>query len=98
PGTTLRFSITATTARTPTPAPAPAAASAGPAAGAGTTGPLAAGSIKETLLGPAKQAGMYMVSPDGGHYAVFSNKGSREIVVIDGVDGPEFDRAGHAQA
>jgi hypothetical protein len=97
PGTTLRFAVTATAARTAAPAPAPAALSAGPAAGAGTTGLLSAGSIKETLLGPAKQAGMYMVSPDGGHYAVFSNKGSREIVVIDGVDGPEFDRAGHGQ-
>lgn len=74
-----------------------AAATTGPASGAGTAGTIAAGGIKETLLGPAKQAGMYIVSPDGGHYAVLSNKGSREIVVIDGVEGPEFDRAGHVQ-
>lgn len=70
----------------------------GPAAGAGTTGTIPASSIRETLLGPARQAGMFMVSPDGGHYAVLSNKGSREVIIIDGVEGPEFDRAGHIQA
>jgi hypothetical protein len=69
----------------------------GPASGAGTAGTIGATSITETLLGPAKQQGMYMVSPDGGHYAVLSNKGSREIIVIDGLEGPEFDRAGHVQ-
>ena len=119
PGTTLRFSFTATTAlaavvANPTgqpaaqpagPGPRPGgpvaagagAAASGPAAGAGTAGSIAATSIKETLLGPAKQAGLYIVSPDGGHYAVLSNKGSREVVIIDGVEGPEFDRAGHGQ-
>jgi hypothetical protein len=74
-----------------------AAPTTGPASGAGTAGTIPAASIKETLLGPAKQAGMFIVSPDGGHYAVLSNKGSREIIIIDGVEGPEFDRAAHAQ-
>ena len=78
-------------------APAAAAPTSGPASGAGTTGSIAASSVKETLLGPAKQQGFYVVSPDGGHYAVLSSKGSREIIVIDGVEGPEFDRAGHVQ-
>lgn len=47
--------------------------------------------VTETLLGPKNPA--FVVSPDGGHYAVFSMHGSREVVVIDGVDGPEFDHA-----
>jgi hypothetical protein len=111
PGNTLRFSFTATTAlvaavATPTGQPAgrpgsgsgpgPGPGPSGPAAGAGTAGAIPAASIKETLLGPAKQAGMFIVSPDGGHYAVLSNKGSREVIIIDGVEGPEFDRAAHA--
>lgn len=117
PGTTLRFSFTATTAlaavvanptgqpASPQPAARPggpvaggaATPTSGPASGAGTAGTIGTTSITETLLGPAKQQGMYMVSPDGGHYAVLSNKGSREIIVIDGLEGPEFDRAGHVQ-
>jgi hypothetical protein len=51
--------------------------------------------IQETLLGPAKQAAMFVVSPDGGHYAAPAMHGTHEVVVIDGVDGPEFDHAGH---
>ena len=38
---------------------------------------------------------MFVVSPDGGHYAVPAMHGSREVIVIDGVDGPEFDHAAH---
>lgn len=97
PGATLRFSFTATTAVAAVVSPAGQAVPPRPASGAGTGGSIAASNIKETMLGPAKQAGMYMVSPDGGHYAVLSNKGSREVIVIDGVEGPEFDRAGHVQ-
>ena len=47
--------------------------------------------ITETLLGPKNPS--FVVSPDGAHYAAFSMHGSREVVVIDGVDGPEFDHA-----
>ena len=50
--------------------------------------------ITETLLGPRKPLGQSAVSPDGGHYAVSSMHGSREIVIIDGVSGPDFDHAG----
>jgi hypothetical protein len=85
------------------------AASAAPAGGATTGGgagaatatnqPVSAGAltanIQETLLGPSKQAAMFVVSPDGGHYAVPVMHGSREVVVIDGVAGPEFDHAAH---
>ena len=51
--------------------------------------------IQETLLGPRKQDGLFVVSPDGGHYAVSAMHGSRELVIVDGVDGPEFDHAAH---
>jgi len=88
-------------------------ASAAPAGGATTGGgagaatatnqPLSAGAltanIQEALLGPSKPAAGFVVSPDGGHYAAPAMHGSRELVVIDGVDGPEFDRdtwGGHA--
>ncbi len=50
---------------------------------------------QETLLGPAKQAAMFVVSPDGGHYAAPAMRGTHEVIVIDGVDGPEFDHAAH---
>jgi hypothetical protein len=80
------------------PAPAPGTAQPGSAAGAPNTSapgtPLSA-NVKETLLGPSKPAGLFVVSPDGGHMAISSMHGSREIVVLDGVDGPEFDHAGH---
>jgi hypothetical protein len=68
------------------------AASNSPASAAGGT--LTAG-IKETLLGPAMQSGMYVVSPDGGHVATFAMHGSRELIIVDGVDGPEADHAAH---
>jgi hypothetical protein len=61
-----------------------------PASPPGT--PLSA-NVKETLLGPSKPAGWFVVSPDGGHMAISSMHGSREIVVLDGVEGPEFDHA-----
>jgi hypothetical protein len=54
--------------------------------------------IQETLLGPGMQAALFVVSPDGGHYAAPAMRGSHEVVVIDGVDGPEFDHAGHTRA
>ncbi len=65
-----------------------------PALYAQTAGALI-GNIQETPLGPAMQAAMFVVSPDGGHYAVPAMRGTHEVVVIDGVDGPQFDHAGH---
>lgn len=53
------------------------------------------GNVQETLLGPSKQAAMFVVSPDGGHYAAPAMHGTHEEIVIDGVDGPEFDHAAH---
>jgi Tol biopolymer transport system component len=43
----------------------------------------------ETLMGPRTQR-IYM-SEDGDHLAIVAPKGSREIVLIDGVEGPLFD-------
>jgi hypothetical protein len=64
----------------------------------GSGGPLKA-NVTEVALGPSptKAGGKYVVSPDGGHYAAFAMHGSRELIIIDGVDGPEFDHAGHAE-
>lgn len=64
---------------------------------AGTGGALKA-KVSEVVLGPSptKAGGKYVVSPDGGHYAAFAMHGSRELIIIDGVEGPEFDHAGHA--
>lgn len=62
------------------------------------TGGALKAKISEVLLGPSptKAGNKYVVSPDGGHYAAFAMHGSRELIVIDGVEGPEFDHAGHA--
>jgi hypothetical protein len=91
------------------PAGQPLTASASPAPMSGASNvpplnhPVSAGAlsatIQETLLGPAKKASgpgipnPFVVSPDGGHYAVAAMHGSRALIVIDGVEGPEFDHA-----
>jgi hypothetical protein len=67
-------------------------AGASPASAPAPVGNLTA-KVTETLLGPSKPLGQSAVSPDGGHYAVLSMHGSREIVIIDGVPGPDFDHA-----
>jgi hypothetical protein len=78
------------------------ATSASIGASSNTTAVATGGALKakvsEILLGPSpsKVGGKYVVSPDGGHYAAFAMHGSRELIVIDGVEGPEFDHAGHA--
>lgn len=107
-GTTLEFaSVSVSNTAAPNPAPgmpggqpganagaaaSPSAAPSGqPVAGAGGT--LKA-DVKEVLLGASKPGGAYVVSPDGGHYATAGAHGSREIVIVDGVAGPDFDHAG----
>jgi hypothetical protein len=52
--------------------------------------------VTETLLGPRKQDGMFVVSPDGGHYAVSAMHGSRSLMIVDGVNGPDYDHAAQA--
>ncbi len=77
----------------------PAGASSLPAANQPVSVGALSATIQETLLGPAKKpAGPglpdpFVVSPDGGHYAVPAMHGSRELMIVDGVDGPEFDHA-----
>jgi hypothetical protein len=67
------------------------------AASAASSEPAAPGNLSakvtETLLGPRRQEGMFVVSPDGGHYAVSTMHGSRSLMIVDGVDGPDYDHA-----
>src|SRR5262249_12478459 len=56
--------------------------------------------IEEKIVGrAAPRTEAYMVSPGGVHYAVVTPKGNRNVVVVDGVEGPVFDgflnRRGH---
>jgi hypothetical protein len=76
--------------------PAVASNSSSFGSGQAISGGALSAKIQETLLGPRKQDGLFVVSPDGGHYAVSAMHGSRELVIVDGMDGPEFDHAGHA--
>ncbi len=45
--------------------------------------------VQETLMGPRTQR-LYL-SDDGNHLAIVAPKGSRQVVMIDGVEGPVFD-------
>ena len=45
--------------------------------------------VQETLLGP--RTPRTLMSEDGEHLAIVTAKGSREVVLIDGVEGPVFD-------
>ena len=47
--------------------------------------------VEEQVVGPAKPGNLYVVSPRGAHLATVMQKGSRFVVVLDGVEGPKFD-------
>jgi hypothetical protein len=49
--------------------------------------------IEEQDVGPVAQPQdvKYVVSPHGGHLATVAHKGSRMVVIVDGVAGPKFD-------
>lgn len=51
----------------------------------------ASASIEELVLGPADKGGAYIISPRGGRVAYAGAKGTRVRVIVDGVEGPEFD-------
>jgi hypothetical protein len=51
----------------------------------------AAPKVEELVVGPAKQGLAYVVSPKGAHLATVTQKGSRMVVIVDGVEGPKFD-------
>jgi hypothetical protein len=52
-------------------------------------GPPLNAKVQETLMGPRTQR-IYL-SEDGDHIAIVAPKGSREMILIDGVEGPVFD-------
>ncbi len=90
-----------TASASPAPMGGGGASAAGASNSSATNHPISAGALtatlQETLLGPSKKpatpglANPFVVSPDGGHYAVPAMHGSRELMIVDGVDGPEFD-------
>ncbi|MGH9679785.1 MAG: hypothetical protein ACRD4Y_07520 [Candidatus Acidiferrales bacterium] len=94
-----------TVSASPSPMGGGGANAAGASNSPATNQPVSAGAltatIQETLLGPSKKpaapgiSNPFVVSPDGGHYAVPAMHGSRELMIVDGVDGPEFDHAAH---
>jgi hypothetical protein len=47
--------------------------------------------VEEQIVGPVAQDVKYVVSPRGVHLASVARKGSRVIVILDGVEGPKFD-------
>jgi hypothetical protein len=50
--------------------------------------------VTETLMGPAVRGGLTawtVLSEDGDHLAVVAAKGSRQVLLVDGVEGPAFD-------
>ena len=56
------------------------------------SGPKPSGpKVEEQVVGPVKQGNQYAVSPHGAHLATVMQKGSRFVVVLDGVEGPKFD-------
>ena len=52
---------------------------------------VAAPQVQETVVGPVRQGGTYVLSQSGGHVAYMGLKGTRVAVTVDGVAGPEFD-------
>jgi len=58
------------------------------------TSAFAEGNVEEQDVGPVSQNPQdvrYVVSPQGGHLAAVARKGSRMVVIVDGVVGPKFD-------
>jgi hypothetical protein len=75
--------------RTPQPQPTPTPETNGvnPAAKL----PASSAKVESTLLAPAEAQMLFYVSPHGGHLAAVTQKGSRFVIVHDGVSGPPFD-------
>ena len=53
------------------------------------SGPPLNAKAQETLMGPMSQR--VVLSDEGDHIAIVTAKGSRQVVLIDGVEGPAFD-------
>jgi len=57
-------------------------------------GPPLSAKVQETLMGPRVPGGrgpLAYMSEDGDHLAIVAAKGSRQVVLLDGVEGPVFD-------
>ncbi len=52
---------------------------------------LAGPQVNETVIGPAGQGGLFVISQDGAHVAYVGAKGTRTVVTVDGVEGPVLD-------
>lgn len=62
--------------------------------GAGQTAQSLNAKVQETLMGPRVSDGrgpVAYMSEDGNHLAIVAPKGSRQVMLIDGVEGPVFD-------
>jgi len=49
---------------------------------------VAAPQVTETVVGPANEGGLFVISQDGAHVAYVGLKGTRTVVSVDGVAGP----------
>ena len=82
-------------AATPVPPATPMPGSSPAAAPTGAAGEPFKGKVQETLMGPMLGGPGVMartsMSEDGDHLAIVTAKGSRQVVLIDGVEGPVFD-------
>jgi hypothetical protein len=56
-----------------------------------TTAVSAEVNVSEQVVGPSAEGGTYIISPSGGRVAYTGTKGSRLVVLIDGIEGPVFD-------
>lgn len=52
---------------------------------------IAAPKVDVTVVGPASDGGLYVISQDGAHVAYVGAKGTRTVVSVDGVAGPVLD-------
>ncbi len=65
-----------------------------PALPQATVGQPLSAKVQETLMGPRVPGGrgpLAYMSEDGDHLAIVAAKGSRQVVLLDGVEGPGFD-------
>src|SRR5206468_10090201 len=75
--------------RLPRPQPRPPQPQAQPQAAQQPAGQPLNAKLDETLMGPRSQR--VSLSEDGKHIGIITPKGSREVVLLDGVEGPVFD-------
>ena len=48
--------------------------------------------VEPVTMAPFEQGSQFAVSPHGMHVATFSHHGSRQVIIYDGVTGPQFDQ------